>query len=199
MREKLQRAHGTLHSDFVKRILPGLLASHRMRAYDFADNVVPDLTDSADAPDGRGVGTTDAYFDAHLDTTSARPKFRLAHPEWPIHARAELSGPAAIQDTQMNDSVVGANCIGQGAWLQHARLRRYVQVENEAQLDHEIVMDRSVVGCGARIVRAIIDKGHYTPAGEWIGIDPEQDRLRFHVRAGSLVMLPRGHFSQVSA
>ena len=59
-------------------------------------------------------------------------------------------------------------------------------------------MDRSVVGCGVSIVRAIIDQGHYTPARKWIDIDLQQDRLRFHVSANLFVVLPRGHFSQVS-
>ena len=60
-------------------------------------------------------------------------------------------------------------------------------------------MDCSVVGGGARSARAIIDLDHYTPPRKWIDIDLQQDRLRFHVSANLFVVLPRGHFSQVSA
>jgi glucose-1-phosphate adenylyltransferase len=78
-------------------------------------------------------------------------------------------------------------------------LRRDVRVENSAQLDHTIVMDRSVVGRGARIVRTIIDQDNYIPAGEAIGIDLERDRQRFHVSKAGVVVVPRGYFPEASA
>jgi glucose-1-phosphate adenylyltransferase len=68
-----------------------------------------------------------------------------------------------------------------------------------AQLDHAIVMDRSVVGRGARIVRAIIDQDNYIPAGEVIGIDLQRDRQRFHVSGTGVVVVPRGYFPEASA
>ena len=199
LRQELHRADGTRESDFGKHILPRMLASRRMLAYDFADNRVPGLADFEDCGYWRDVGTIDSYFDAHFDTVGSLPKFRLANPQWPIYARAELSGPVSIQDTLMNNSVVGANCVVKGARLEHAMLRCDVQVENAAQLDHAIVMDRSVIGRGARIVRAIIDQDNDIPAGEVIGTDLERDRLRFHVSAAGVVVVPRGYFPRVSA
>jgi glucose-1-phosphate adenylyltransferase len=199
LRQELERADGTVEIDFGKHILPRMLAARRMLAYDFADNMVPGLAEFEDPGYWRDVGTIDAYFDAHFDTAGARPKFRLANPEWPIYARTEASGPASIQDSLMSDSVVGANCVVRGAHLQHAMLRRDVRVENAAHLDHAIVMDRSVVGRGARIVRAIIDQDNYIPAGEDIGIDLERDRQRFHVSGAGVVVVPRGYFPLASA
>lgn len=60
--------------------------------------------------------------------------------------------------------MLAVNCIGKGAWLQHAMWRRDVRVESAVQANHAIVMDRSVFGRVARIVRDIIDQGNYTPA-----------------------------------
>jgi glucose-1-phosphate adenylyltransferase len=199
LRQELACADSAVESDFGKHLLPRLLASRRMLAYDFADNLVPGLAEFEHAGYWRDVGTIDAYFDAHFDTVGARPKFRMANPEWPIYARTDAAGPSSIQDTLMRDSVVGANCVVTGAHLQHAMLRHDVRVENLAQLDHAIVMDRSVVGRGARIVRAIIDQDNYIPAGEVIGIDLERDRQRFHVSGTGVVVVPRGYFPEASA
>lgn len=99
----------------------------------------------------------------------------------------------------MNDSVLAVNCFGKGAWLQHAMLRHDVQVESAAQLNHAIVMDRSVVGRVARIVRDIIDQGNFTPAWDVSDIDLESDCQRFDASAAAVVVVSRGRFPQVSA
>ena len=41
LRRELQRAHETGESDFGKHILPRILKSHRLMAYDFATNIIP--------------------------------------------------------------------------------------------------------------------------------------------------------------
>ena len=99
----------------------------------------------------------------------------------------------------MNDSVLAVNCFGKGAWLQHAMLRRDVQVESAAQLNPAIVTDRSVVGRVARIVRDIIDQGNFTPAWDVSDIDLESDCQRFDASAAAVVVVSRGRFPQVSA
>ena len=73
-------------------------------------------------------------------------------------------------------SVVGAGCVVRAGRLDHTLLRRAVIVEDDARLDHCIVMDRTVIGRGARITRAIIDQDNDVPAGEVIGGNPRRDR-----------------------
>ena len=60
-----------------------------MLAYDLADNLVPNLTDFAEAAYERDVGSVDAYVDAHFGTVGWLAEFRLADTEWPINVRAD--------------------------------------------------------------------------------------------------------------
>jgi glucose-1-phosphate adenylyltransferase len=66
-------------------------------------------------------------------------------------------------------------------------------------LDHCIVMDRNVIGRGARLRRVIVDLDNHIPPGEQIGFDLERDRQRFHVSEQGVVVVPRGFFPAPSA
>ena len=196
LQQELQRADCAIESDFGSHILPRLVRSRRMLAYDFTHNLIPGMADFEDNGYWRDVGTIDAYFEAHLDTLGGRPKFRMANPAWPIHSRMDTSGPVWIEGSYVTDSVVGADCVVDSAQVRHSMLRRSVRVGRDADLSQAIVMDRSVVGRGARIVRAIIDQDNCIPDGESIGVDLERDRKRFHVSKSGVVVVPRGHFSR---
>ncbi len=73
-------------------------------------------------------------------------------------------------------------------------LRRSVLVERNARLQHCIVMERSRIGHGAQIRRAIIDQDNDIPPGERIGFDLEADRKRFPVTPSGIVVVPRCYF-----
>jgi glucose-1-phosphate adenylyltransferase len=55
-------------------------------------------------------------------------------------------------------------------------------------------MERSRIGRGAQVRRCIIDQDNDVPAGERIGFDPVEDRRRFHVSEGGVVVVPAGYF-----
>jgi glucose-1-phosphate adenylyltransferase len=192
---ELKRASESGESDFGKHILPRMMATHKLVAYDFASNQLPGTQPYEEPAYWRDVGTVDAYFEAHFDTLGAKPKFRMSNPQWPIYSNNDSAESAQIENGQINRSLVGSGCIINGALLDHAMLRRSVVVEADAQLDHCIVMDRSVIGAGARIKRAIIDQNNRIPPGESIGYDLVKDRQRFHVSEGGIVVVPRGYFS----
>jgi glucose-1-phosphate adenylyltransferase len=73
-------------------------------------------------------------------------------------------------------------------------LRRSVTVERSARLEHCIIMERSRIGRGAQVRRAIIDQDNDVPPLETIGLDLEKDRQRFHVSEGGIVVVPAGYF-----
>jgi glucose-1-phosphate adenylyltransferase len=73
-------------------------------------------------------------------------------------------------------------------------LRRSVLVERSARLEHCIIMERSRIGRGAQVRRAIIDQDNDVPPMETIGIDLEKDSKRFHVSEGGIVVVPAGYF-----
>lgn len=195
--DELKRAHVAGHTDFGNDILPRLAASRKVLAYDFTTNEIPGLGASEDPHYWRDVGTIEAYFDAHLDILGAYPKFCMTNPQWPIYASPDPFESAQIESGQITRSVVGSGCVINGARLDHSLLRRAVVVEQDAALDHCIVMERSVVGRGARITRAIIDQDNHIPPGEVIGGPQEQGRQRFHVSDTGIVVVPRAYFPKI--
>jgi len=194
LRRELHRARELGLSDFGRDILPRLLESHRVVAYDFATNVVPGVHDFEERGYWRDVGTIDAYFEAHLDTLGATPRFGMTNPQWPIFASPDQTESAQIEGGDIRRSVIGSGCIVNYARLDHAMLRRSVIVEQDASLDYCIVMDRSTIGRGARLRKVIVDQDNAIPAHETIGFDAERDRQRFTVSEGGVVVVPRGYF-----
>ena len=192
---ELKRAAESGESDFGKHILPRMMKTHKLVAYDFATNEIPGTQPYEEPGYWRDVGTIDAYFEAHFDTLGARPKFRMTNPSWPIYSSNDPAESAQIEDGLIHRSVVGSGSVINGARLDHAMLRRSVIVEPDAQLDHCIVMERSVIGMGSRVRRAIIDQNNHIPPGELIGYDLAKDRERFHVSESGVVVVPKGYFS----
>lgn len=160
--EQLERMHARGETDFGHHVLPSMVASHKLVAYDFAGNTVPGLEPGEERGYWRDVGTIDAYYEAYFDTHGPGPKFNLVNPRWPIHA--------GVHD----DPLDGAN-------------------ESDIQSDC-ILMDGARVGAGASVRRAIIGEDNHVPAGERIGFDIEEDRKRFVVTDGGVVVVPAGFF-----
>lgn len=191
---QLRKMHESGDSDFGKHILPGMVKSHKLVAYDFAANVIPGIEPYEEHGYWRDVGTIDAYFQAHFDTLGAMPKFRMTNRRWPIYTSPDQAESAQIENGVIHHSIVGSGSIIDGAVLDHAMLRRSVLVENDASLEHCIIMERSRIGRGAKVRRCIIDQDNDVPAGERIGFDAEADRRRFHVTQSGIVVVPAGHF-----
>jgi glucose-1-phosphate adenylyltransferase len=192
--QQLKRMHDKGETDFGKHILPSMVKTHKLVAYDFATNTIEGTQPYEEHPYWRDVGTIDAYFEAHFDTLGAEPKFRMTNRHWPIYASPDQAESAQIENGVINRSVVGSGSIVDGAELDHAMLRRSVLVERGARLEHCIVMERSRIGRGAQVRRAIIDQDNDIPPDERIGFDLEEDRRRFHVTPSGIVVVPAGAF-----
>lgn len=192
--QELSRTRGADAVDFGNHILPGMLKAYKLLAYDFGTNAVPGEPSIGKCGYWRDVGTVDAYFESHFDTLGSSPRFSLANPHWPIHARPGYGQSAQIDSGTIEQSLIACGSVVAGARLDHAVLGRSVLVERDADLDHCIVMERSRIRRGARVRRVIIDEGNDVPPGERIGFDPGHDSRRFHVTAGGIVVVPAGFF-----
>ena len=182
-------------SDFGRDILTSMVTTHRLVAYDFDTNSIPGTEPYEEHAYWRDVGTIDSYFQAHFDTLGTAPKFRITNNRWPIYGSPDMTESAQIEGGTINRSIVGSGCVVDGASLDHAILRRSVLVARNAQLEHCIVMDRSRIGAGAHVRRAIIDQDNDVPPQERIGFDLEQDRKRFQVSEAGIVVVPSGFFA----
>ena len=178
--------------DFGRSIIPELVPGGRVFAYDFQRNEVPGVKPYEEANYWRDVGTIDAYWEAHMDLLGESPRFDLDNRYWPIRSEHHPGPPARFIGADLDNCQVGEASLVKRAVIRNSILGRSVWVNEGAVIEDSIVMDHTTVGKGARLRRAIIDRFNIVPADTEIGVDPEQDRRRFHVEPSGLVVVPRG-------
>ncbi|MDD2701460.1 MAG: sugar phosphate nucleotidyltransferase [Sideroxydans sp.] len=101
--EALEQAARCGETDFGSHLLPRLIHSHRVHAYDFSSNHVPGALPHEEQSYWRDVGTLDAYMEAHIDVTGENPRFNLHNPHWPLRPAA-TSRPAASVSSAIRTS-----------------------------------------------------------------------------------------------
>ena len=178
----LARAQKRGQSDFGYHIIPELVKTGTVFAYDFADNVIPGALPYEEPAYWRDVGSISAFFDCHMDMLGKHPRFELLNRSWPIHP-AGSKGPAAkILSGRINNSVFAEGVIVHNAKIENSIIRRDVIVEDDVVLENCIIMDHTALKKGCRLKRAIVDKFNIVAEGEEIGYDAEQDRIRARCR-----------------
>ena len=181
-------------SDFGQHVLPRLLKTHRLFAYDFATNKVPGIHPYETAVYWRDVGTIDAYFDAHKDVLGAEPVFDMFNPEWPVYSSGYQGPVARVLGGELRNSLLGAaTMIHDGARITNSIIRREAVIEEDVVLEDCIIMDYVRVGRGARLRNVIVDRHNRIEPGDRIGFDPEKDSQRFQVSPGGVTVVPMGH------
>ena len=71
-------------TDFGVHLLPRLVRTNRVVAYDFAMNRVPGVQPCEEPAYWRDVGTLEAYRKAQRDVVGPAPRFNLWNPGWPL-------------------------------------------------------------------------------------------------------------------
>jgi glucose-1-phosphate adenylyltransferase len=188
----LADARRSTDHDFGRSIIPELVPGSRVYAYDFQTNEVPGVKPYEEASYWRDVGTIEAYWEAHMDVLGESPRFDLDNRSWPIRSAYHAGPPARFIGADMDNTHVGEASLIKRATIRNSILGRSVWVNEGAVVEDSIVMDHTTVGKGARLRRAIIDRFNIIPADTEIGVDPAQDRRRFHVEPSGLVVVPRG-------
>jgi glucose-1-phosphate adenylyltransferase len=179
--------------DFGKHILPSLIESGKVFAYDFAANVVPGTKPFEEQGYWRDVGTIPAYFQAHMDMLGEQPVFDLHNKQWPIHP-GRYQGPAAkILKADIENSLVSEGAIIRNAKISNSVIRRDVVIEDGASIEESVIMDATVIGKGCRLRRVIIDKFNVLQEGTEIGFDEDRDRRAgvYHPESGGIVVIPK--------
>lgn len=194
--DALIEARAAGETDFGGHVLPRLLKSHRLYAYDFTDNEVPGVKEGEEPGYWRDVGTVDTYFDAHKDVLGAHPAFDVFNPQWPIFS-SNYQGPVArVLGGSMENCLLGAaSIVKKGARLSNTILRREAVVEPDADIENCVIMDYACIGQGAKLRNVIVDRHNVIPPGTEIGFDPEADARHYHVTPGGVVVVPRGEDS----
>jgi len=175
-------------------IIPRMVADGEARVYDFGSNDVPGATDR-DRGYWRDVGTLDSYYDANMDLISVHPVFNLYNRSWPIYAWNEPAPPAKFvfdddhRRGQAYDSLVCAGTIVSGGTVRGSILSPGVFVHSGAMVEDSVLLHGVNVGRGAVVRQAIVDKNVEIPAEARIGVDLDEDRGRYKVSGGGVVVI----------
>jgi glucose-1-phosphate adenylyltransferase len=188
--EALQCGADNQH-DFGKHILPSLIGSGKVFAYDFATNVVPGTKPYEEQGYWRDVGTIPAFFQAHMDMLGEMPIFDLLNKQWPIHP-ARYEGPAArVLKAEIENSAISEGAIIRNAKIVNSIIRGDVVIEDGAIVEQSIIMDHTVIKKGCRLKRVIVDKFNVIAEGTSIGFDAETDRHAYHFDGSGIVVVPK--------
>jgi glucose-1-phosphate adenylyltransferase len=181
--------------DFGHDLLPKMIGRRAVFAYDFRQNRVPGMSPGEDNSYWRDVGTLDAYWEANMDLRAAEPVFNLYNRDWPIRTADFWNPPAKfVHDAgervgRAINSLVTDGCIISGATVRGSVLGRHVFVHSFAEVTDSVILDRADIAGRARLNRVIVDETVRIPYGTVIGYDPAQDRLRFCVSEGGVVVV----------
>jgi glucose-1-phosphate adenylyltransferase len=180
---------GSSQRDFGKDIIPSIYRVHRVHACPFRDLATGGLAY------WRDVGTLDAYWRANLEMADVTPPLDLYDEDWPIRTSIQQLPPAKFvfnDDGRRGmavDSLVSAGCIVSGAKITHSVLSSKVRVESGAEVVDSVILPGSVIGERCRIRNAVIDGGCKIPPGMVIGESLEEDRRRFFVSPGGVILV----------
>ncbi len=191
--EALQGAKLRDESDFGNHILPRLLASHRVFAYDFSTNRVPGVRDYEEPAYWRDVGTLDAFFDANRDTLGQEPRFNLFNPRWIINSSTYHGPSPRIFSGTIENCVISAGALIKGGTLRNSILRREVVIEPDVEIEDCHIMDYCIIRRGSRLKRVIIDRYNEIPAGSRIGWGNES---AYTLSDQGVTVIPKGRHVQ---
>ncbi|GAB4253899.1 MAG: glucose-1-phosphate adenylyltransferase [Methylomicrobium sp.] len=174
--------------DFGKDIIPSVISKYRVNAYPF-------LNLQGAQSYWRDVGTIDAYWAANMELVNVKPELNLYDKTWPIWTYQEQTPPAKFvfdndkRRGQAVDSMVSGGCVISGAKVKHSLLFSNVRVNSYSVLQDTVVLPEVNIARHCRITKAIIEKGCDVPQGTVIGENLEEDRKRFHVSPGGVVLV----------
>ncbi len=185
------------HHDFGRDILPALVSTGRVFAYNFRDNRIPGVTLAGELGYWRDVGTIEAYYEASMDLKNVVPRFNLFNWEWPILTANYPDPPSKLvfDDEHRRgvvlQSILCGGCIVAGGFVKDCVLGRNVVIDEGADVRDCILFDNVHIGRGARVQRAIIDKNVHVPDADLIGHDLGRDTVRHHVSEGGITVVAK--------
>jgi len=142
---------------------------------DFGHGLLPRLVEAGQAVEHRmagywrDVGTVPAYWQAHMDLVDPERPLDLDDPAWPVLGRAPHRLPARVEGSARLDGALlspGAVVAGE---VTRSVLGPGVVVEPGAVVREAVLLDDCVVAGGARVERAVLDRGARVGPGASVG------------------------------
>lgn len=190
--DALSKAQRKKQHDFGTHIIPALVDTKKVFAYDFETNIVPGTMNYEEKGYWRDVGTISSFFEAHMDMLGDSPIFQLENTLWPIHPSSYEGSAVKILRGNIRDSIIADGTVIHGAKIRNSIIRSGVLIENDVSVEDCVIMDHAVLRKGCSLRKVIVDKLNVVNEGEQIGFDPDTDRFRCHIDSSGIAIIPRG-------
>jgi glucose-1-phosphate adenylyltransferase len=187
--------HDASHSgthDFGRDILPSLIKSHHVLAYDFLDNVVPGVHPYEEWGYWRDVGTLDAYWQANMDVLGETPIFDLRNVNWPILTDTSMEPVASLVRSRLDDTMIGQGSLVVDATIKRSVIGRNVRIGAGTSIEECVILDGTIIGPKSRLHRVIADRFNVIPPGSEMGFGRSSDLQFPKVGKAGLTVLERG-------
>ena len=197
--EALARADSRKQDDFGKHIIPDLVDSAKVFAYDFESNDVPGMKPYEERGYWRDVGTIEAFYNSHMDMLGEKPLLDLDNSKWPIFTGTHAGRSSArIFKGKIQNSLISGGVQILGGTIKDSIIRRGVRIETGALVEGCILMDDVVVKRGAKLNNVIVDKNNIIEENTDIGSDLDHDRFICHIdQPSGVAVIPRGGKTKV--
>ncbi|SJN54254.1 Glucose-1-phosphate adenylyltransferase [Vibrio ruber DSM 16370] len=191
-----EREHSS--HDFGKDVIPELIKTNAVFAYNFYGDKGRVAKDCY----WRDVGTLDSYYQANMDLLEPVPPMNIYQKNWAIRTYEPQFPPArTVSSATGNEgifinSMIANGVVNSGGSVQHSIISSNVRINDSATIVDSIIFDDVEIGEGCQLVNCIIDKHVRVPPYTQIGVDPVQDKKRFHVSEKGIIVVPESyHFT----
>ena len=187
----LIEAQSKKYHDFGAHILPNLVGSGKLFAYDFATNIIPGVQPYEEEGYWRDVGTIKAFFDAHMDMLGETPPFELNNLQWPIYPSGQKAPASKILNAEIINSIVSEGVTIKKALIKNSIIRSGVLIEEDVVVEDSILMDNTILKRGCHLQGVISDKLNIIKEGTRLGFDTEDERFGLHLDTSGIRVIPR--------
>ena len=151
--------------DFGKDVIPQMIRSRRVNAYNFS------VSGSALGTYWRDVGTIDTYYRSQMELLVHNSPFDCySNSCWPIHtAECPATFYRTANDGYVIDSAVAADCRMHDARVTRSVVGKQTRLEPGAEVDESVIMEGARIGRSAKLRRAIVQEGVEIPDNAQIG------------------------------
>ncbi len=173
--------------DFGKNIFPELIKNKNVYSFRLAE-ASPDKSNF-----WQDIGTLDAYYETQILFLSKKPPFPLYYPGWYLHTYMPPYPPSEILKAEIESSIISNGCKIGKARIKNSILGPNVLVEDNAEIDTSIIMEKCIIKKGAKIKKSILDKLITVPEKFILQKDEmEKLKLPITITEEGVLVLPRG-------
>ncbi|MCM8829762.1 MAG: glucose-1-phosphate adenylyltransferase [Candidatus Omnitrophica bacterium] len=179
--------------DFGRDVIPSMIGHYNVYGFRFIDE------NKKDTKYWRDIGTIDAYWEANMDLVNIDPLLNLYDRDWLIRTFQVQYPPVKTvfsgedRRASVTDSMVSSGCIISGGKVYHSVLSPNVRINSYSEVTDSILFENVNIGRYAKIRRTIIDKNVVVPPNTEIGYNLEEDRKKFVVSEGGIVVIPKNY------